>query len=176
VRCISARAREPRRRYLRDTEPLVLWRAEEQFAVGARTVLATCRPATVGWIGKWSRRSSAAATCFRRANDTLAKLRTAPHASGDAARPLPRLTIALAEVICNGRDAVANGSAEALQRRAKVSAVRQLQLVVSPPLLAHFGEPVVHCLREPRHLGFQFRYVTQRDEVHQFRFDVLINR
>jgi hypothetical protein len=41
------------------------------------------------------------------ANGTLAKLRAAPHASGDAARPLPRLTIALAEVICNGRDAVA---------------------------------------------------------------------
>jgi hypothetical protein len=36
-------------------------------------------------------------------------------------------------VICNGRDAVANESAEALQRRAKISAVRQLQLVVSPP-------------------------------------------
>jgi hypothetical protein len=34
-------------------------------------------------------------------NGTLAKLRAAPHASGDAARPLPRLTIALAEAICN---------------------------------------------------------------------------
>jgi hypothetical protein len=44
---------------------------------------------------------------------------------------LPRLTIALAEVICNGRDAVANESTEALQRRAKEPAVRQLQLVVS---------------------------------------------
>jgi hypothetical protein len=63
-------------------------------------------------------------------NDTLAKLQAAPHANSDAARPLPRLTIALAEAICNGRDAVANESAEALQRRAKVSAVCQLQLVV----------------------------------------------
>jgi hypothetical protein len=43
-----------------------------------------------------------------RSNGTLAKLRTAPRTSGDAARPLPRLTIALAEVICNGRDAVAH--------------------------------------------------------------------
>jgi hypothetical protein len=60
---------------------------------------------------------------LRRANGTLAKLRAAPHASGDAARPLPRLTIALAEANCNGRDAVANESAEALQRRAKISAV-----------------------------------------------------
>jgi hypothetical protein len=68
----------------------------------------------------------------RRPNDTLAKLQAAPHASGDAARPLPRLTIALAEAICNGRDAVANESAEALQRRAKGSAVCQLQLVVRP--------------------------------------------
>jgi hypothetical protein len=33
-------------------------------------------------------------------------------------------------VICNGRDAVANESPEALQRRAKESAVCQLQLVV----------------------------------------------
>jgi hypothetical protein len=65
-------------------------------------------------------------------NDTLAKLQAASHTSGDAARPLPRLTIALAEVICNGRDAVANESAEALQRRANISAVCQLQLVVSP--------------------------------------------
>jgi hypothetical protein len=67
---------------------------------------------------------------MRPANGTLAKLQAAPHASRDAARPLPRLTIALAEAICNGRDAVANESAEALQRRAKASAVRQLQLVV----------------------------------------------
>jgi hypothetical protein len=44
----------------------------------------------------------------RQPNGTLAKLRTAPHASGDAARPLPRLTIALTEANCNGRDAVAN--------------------------------------------------------------------
>jgi hypothetical protein len=47
----------------------------------------------------------------RAPNGTLAKLRAAPHASGDAARPLPRLTIALAEANCNGRDAVANESA-----------------------------------------------------------------
>jgi len=71
-------------------------------------------------------------TSVSRANGTLAKLQAAPHTSGDAARPLPRLTIALAEVICNGRDAVANESAEALQRRARVSAVCQLQLVVRP--------------------------------------------
>jgi hypothetical protein len=67
---------------------------------------------------------------FQRPNDTLAKLQAAPHTSGDAARPLPRLTIALAEAICNGRDAVANEAAEALQRRAKESAVCQLQLIV----------------------------------------------
>jgi hypothetical protein len=47
-------------------------------------------------------------TVFRAPNGTLAKLRTAAHASGDAARPLPRLTIALAEATCNGRDAVAH--------------------------------------------------------------------
>jgi hypothetical protein len=91
--------------------------------------------------------------CFRRANDTLAKLQTASHASGDAARPLPRLKIALAEAICNGRDAVANGSAEALQRRAKESAVCQLQLVVRPPPLA-----LVHTTfqeRRRRHLATQ---------------------
>jgi hypothetical protein len=63
------------------------------------------------------------------ANGTLAKLQAAPHASSDAARPLPRLTNALEETNCNGRDAVANESAEALQRRAKISAVCQLQLV-----------------------------------------------
>jgi hypothetical protein len=82
--------------------------------------------------GKWSFpiQSSGTACGFRAPNGTLAKLRTASHASGEAARPLPRLTIALAEVICNGRDAVANESAEALQRRARLSAVRQLQLVV----------------------------------------------
>jgi hypothetical protein len=33
-----------------------------------------------------------AAVTVRRPNGTLAKLRAAPHASGDAARPLPRLT------------------------------------------------------------------------------------
>jgi len=55
-------------------------------------------------------------------NGTLNQLQAAPHANGDAARPLPRLTIALAEANCNGRDAVANELAEALQRRAKVSA------------------------------------------------------
>ena len=59
-------------------------------------------------------------------NESPNQLQAAPHASGDAARPLPRLTIALAEAICNGRDAVANESAEALQRRAKISAVCQL--------------------------------------------------
>jgi hypothetical protein len=69
---------------------------------------------------------------LRPPNDTLAKLQTASHTSGDAARPLPRLTNALAEAICNGRDAVANESAEALQRRARESAVCQLQLVVRP--------------------------------------------
>jgi hypothetical protein len=76
------------------------------------------------------RRQSFGLSRRRPPNGTLAKLRTAPHASGDAARPLPRLTTALAEVNCNGRDAVANESAEALQRRATEPAVRQLQLVV----------------------------------------------
>jgi len=52
-------------------------------------------------------------------NDTLAKLQAAPHTSGDAARPLPRLKMYSEGVPCNGRDAVANESAEALQRRAK---------------------------------------------------------
>jgi hypothetical protein len=45
---------------------------------------------------------------IRRPNGTLNQLQAAPRASFDAARPLPRLTIALAEVICKGRDAVAN--------------------------------------------------------------------
>jgi hypothetical protein len=35
------------------------------------------------------------------ANGTLAKLQPGPHANGDAARQLPRLTIALAETIRN---------------------------------------------------------------------------
>jgi len=61
-------------------------------------------------------------------NDTLAKLQAASHTSGDAARPLPRIKMYSEEVTCNGRDAVANESAEALQRRTKVSAVCQLQL------------------------------------------------
>src|SRR5207237_6596422 len=58
----------------------------------------------------------------RRANGTLNQLQAAPRASGDAARPLPRLKVYPAGVNRNGRDAVANESAEALQRRAKVSA------------------------------------------------------
>jgi hypothetical protein len=45
---------------------------------------------------------------FRAPNGTLAKLRTAPHTSGDAARPLPCLTMHSDEATCNGRDAVAN--------------------------------------------------------------------
>ena len=68
---------------------------------------------------------------FRAPNETLAKLQAASHTSGDAARPLPRLKMYSEGVTRNGRDAVANESAEALQRRAKVSAVCQLQLVVS---------------------------------------------
>jgi len=59
---------------------------------------------------------------FRPPNGSLNQLQAAPHASGDAARPLPRLKMYSAGVTCNGRDAVANNSAEALQRRAKVSA------------------------------------------------------
>ena len=55
-------------------------------------------------------------------NGTLNQLQAAPHASGDAARPLPRLKMYSAGAICNGRDAVPIESAEALQRRAKVSA------------------------------------------------------
>jgi hypothetical protein len=70
----------------------------------------------------------------RRANDTLAKLQAASHTSGDAARPLPRLKMYSEGVTCNGRDAVANESTEALQRRANESAVCQLQLVVRRPL------------------------------------------
>ena len=60
---------------------------------------------------------------FRAPNGTLAKLQAASHTNGDAARPLPRLTMHSEEANCNGRDAVANESAEALQRRAKASAV-----------------------------------------------------
>jgi hypothetical protein len=63
-------------------------------------------------------------------NDTLAKLQAAPHSSSDAARPLPRLKMNSVGATCNGRDAVANESTEALQRRANISAVCQLQLVV----------------------------------------------
>jgi hypothetical protein len=70
---------------------------------------------------------------LRLPNDPLAKLQTAPHTSGDAARPLPRPTMHSEEANCNGRDAVANESTEALQRRAKESAVCQLQLVVGRP-------------------------------------------
>jgi hypothetical protein len=87
---------------------------------------------------------SGVSTCGR-ANGTLTKLQAAPRASSDAARPLPRLTIALAEVTCNGRDAVANESAEALQRRAKVSAVCQLQLVVRPRRLTPQLPPFSPC-------------------------------
>ena len=73
------------------------------------------------------------ALVFQPPNGTLAKLQAASRTDCDAARQLPRLTIALAEAIGNCRDAVANVSAEALQRRANASAVCQLQLVVSPP-------------------------------------------
>jgi hypothetical protein len=66
----------------------------------------------------------------RRPNGTVAKLRAASHTNSDAARQLPRQTFRMAGATCNWRDAVANESAEALQRRAKVSAVRQLQLLV----------------------------------------------
>jgi len=44
---------------------------------------------------------------FRPPNDTLNQLQAAPHASGEAARPLPRLTKSSAGANCNGRDAVA---------------------------------------------------------------------
>jgi len=46
-------------------------------------------------------------------NGTLAKLQAASHTSSDAARPLPRLKKNSEGVTCNGRDAVANESAEA---------------------------------------------------------------
>jgi hypothetical protein len=80
--------------------------------------------------GDNSRRVARASTIRSLANGTLNQLQAAPRASGDAARPLPRLRKCSAGAKCNGRDAVANESAEALQRRAKVSAVCQLQLVV----------------------------------------------
>jgi hypothetical protein len=59
---------------------------------------------------------------FRAPNGTVAKLRAALHATCDAARQLLRLTIALAEAICNCRDAVAQmsprrGSAGPANRR-----------------------------------------------------------
>jgi hypothetical protein len=44
--------------------------------------------------------------CQRLPNGTVAKLRAAPHANGDAARQLPRLTMHSEEAICNWRDAV----------------------------------------------------------------------
>src|SRR4051812_2911822 len=50
----------------------------------------------------------ARSTLFGAPNGTVAKLRAAPHASGDAARPLPRLKMGSAGVSCNGRDAVAH--------------------------------------------------------------------
>jgi len=62
----------------------------------------------------------------RRPNGTLNQLQAAPRASDDAARPLPRLRRCSAEAICNGRDAVPDKLAEALQRRAKVSAAWRL--------------------------------------------------
>jgi hypothetical protein len=46
-------------------------------------------------------------TVIRPPNDTPNQLRAATRAKSDAARQLPRLTIALAEAICNCRDAVA---------------------------------------------------------------------
>jgi hypothetical protein len=64
--------------------------------------------------------------CQRLPNGTLNQLQAAPRASGDAARPLPRLTMHSAGAICNGRDAVAQRVAEALQRRAKGSAAWRL--------------------------------------------------
>ena len=72
------------------------------------------------------------------ANDHLAQLQAATLANSDAARPLPRPTTALAEATCNGRDAVAHESAEALQRRPKVSAACQLLRVVRPPTISSF--------------------------------------
>jgi hypothetical protein len=47
------------------------------------------------------------ALVFGAPNDTPNQLRAATRARSDAARQLPRLTIALAEAICNCRDAVA---------------------------------------------------------------------
>ena len=50
-----------------------------------------------------------------------------------------------AEATCKQRDAVANESAEALQRRARISAVCQLQLVVRPrELVIRFGPRTDH--------------------------------
>jgi hypothetical protein len=54
----------------------------------------------------------------------------------------------LEEANCNGRDAVANESAEALQRRAREPAVCQLQLVVRPRL----GRAAATARRETRWL------------------------
>jgi hypothetical protein len=43
-----------------------------------------------------------ARSLLNRPNDTLAKLQAAPHTSGDAARPLPRLTLAWRERTATG--------------------------------------------------------------------------
>src|SRR5207237_1608984 len=62
-------------------------------------------------------------------NDSAGKLRTAPHANSDAARPLPRLTTHSAGAIAT--DVTPSQTpVQELQLRASISAVRQLQLQV----------------------------------------------
>ena len=66
---------------------------------------------------------------IRRPNGSAGKLRTAPHANSDAARPLPRLTTHSAGAIATGVTP-SHTLVQELQLRASISAVRQLQLQV----------------------------------------------
>jgi len=67
--------------------------------------------------------------CLRAANDSAGKLRAASNASGDAARPLPRLMMHSAGAIAT--DVTPSQTpVQELQLRASVSAVRQLHLQV----------------------------------------------
>jgi hypothetical protein len=101
-------------------------------------------------VTKAYQKATGAERCQRLSNDTLAKLQAAPHANCDAARQLPRLKIQSQEATCNCRDAVANESAEALQRRAKGSAACQLQLVVRRRLLTRLGQVTTDDAAEGR--------------------------
>ena len=65
--------------------------------------------AIASYVRRFSKRTAGfdSCCCSRRPNGSHNQLQVASHASGDAARPLPRLKMHSAEATCNGRDAVA---------------------------------------------------------------------